>query len=253
MVTIECYGTSYPIEPGQSFTIGREADLVLDSGNPFLHRTFLTIENRSGLWWLNNVGSHLSATVSARSSGMEAWLSPGGCLPLVFPAVFVCATAGDMTYDFQVFCDDAPFQSIAFEATSDDDGVTIGSVSLTNDQRLLIVALSENVLRNFDRGAGSVPTSMAAADRLGWAITKFNRKLDNVCSKLEQLGVAGLHGGPTRLAVSRKARLVEYAVGAGIVTRADLALLPAETQPAPSDSDDQLWPGMDVTPWLRVG
>jgi len=253
MVTIECSGARYPIEVGRSFTIGREADLTLDAENPFLHRTFLTIDNRSGLWWLNNVGSRLSATVSARSSGMEAWLSPGGCLPLVFPTVFVCATAGDTTYDFEVYCDDAPFQSVAFEVFPEDADVTIGTVTLTNDQRLLIVALAENVLRNFDRGAGSVPTSVDAADRLGWTLTKFNRKLDNVCSKFEQLGVAGLHGGPTRLAVSRKARLVEYSVGAGIVTRTDLDLLPPEQPVTPTSQSDHLWPRMDATPWLRMG
>ena len=71
-----------------------------------------------------------------------------------------------------------------------------------------------------------MPQSGAAAQRLGWTITKFNRKLDNVCEKLSELGVRGLRGGATNLASSRKARLVEYAMAARVVTVDDLELLP---------------------------
>ena len=35
--------------------------------------------------------------------------------------------------------------------------------------------------------------------RLGWTLTKFNRKLDNVCQKLARHGVRGLHGSADRL------------------------------------------------------
>jgi len=238
MLSIEGLDQSYRAQPGQTFTIGREADLVLDATNPFLHRVFLSIDNHEGLWWLNNVGTRLSATVSARQRGIEAWLSPGGRLPLVFPAMMVCATAGDTTYEFQILCDDAPFQPVALDANFSSGNTTLGSVSLTQDQRLLIVALAENMLRNLDHGVGAVPTSQDAARRLGWAVTKFNRKLDNVCYKLEQLGVAGLHGGPTKLAISRKARLVEYCVGTSIVTRDDLQLLP----PLQNDTDGDYSP-----------
>ena len=70
------------------------------------------------------------------------------------------------------------------------------------------------------------PASNVVAARLGWTPTKFNRKLDNVCDKLTKLGVRGLHGDAARLATSRKARLVEYALATQLVTAADLALLP---------------------------
>ena len=106
-----------------------------------------------------------------------------------------------------------------------DGTVTIGRVQLTPDQKLLIIALCENVLRRGDRGAGHVPQSGAAAARLGWTVTKFNRKLDNVCQKLQRLGVRGLHGDADRLASNRRSRLVEYAVATRLVSRADLAML----------------------------
>ena len=43
-------------------------------------------------------------------------------------------------------------------------------------------------------GVADLPTNRHVADRLGWTITKFNRKLDTLCVKFEKLGVAGLRG-----------------------------------------------------------
>ncbi|MNL64390.1 hypothetical protein D3C87_1886000 [compost metagenome] len=74
-------------------------------------------------------------------------------------------------------------------------------------------------------GIGVIPTSGAAAKRLGWSITRFNRKLDNVCGKFDTLGVRGLRGDSHGYATNRRVRLVEYAIASHIVTRADLALL----------------------------
>jgi hypothetical protein len=56
-------------------------------------------------------------------------------------------------------------------------------------------------------------------------MTTFNRKLDNVCEKLDKIGVDGLRGGRGRLATNRRARLVEYAVATRLVSVDDLALL----------------------------
>ena len=58
-----------------------------------------------------------------------------------------------------------------------------------------VKALAEPVLRREGTGMSELPTSAAAAHRLGWSITRFNRKLDNVCDKLDQLGVSGMRAG----------------------------------------------------------
>ena len=63
---------------------------------------------------------------------------------------------------------------------------------------------------------------------LGWALTRFTRKLDNVCDKFDRIGVDGLRGGSDGYAVNRRVRLVEYAVTSLLVTAADLPLLDAE-------------------------
>ncbi len=224
---IDFCGELYEVPEGGSRVLGRDADVVIDD-NPFLHRHFLRVAWREQLWWLDNVGAQLSATVADSGRSFQAWLSPGASLPLVFPETTVWFSAGPTTYDFDIRLVEAPLQPVTAPSLDLDSGATtIGQCTLTPEQLLLVVALCEPVLRRGERGAGSVPASGVAAERLGWSITKFNRKLDNVCDKLDAFGVRGLHGGPTRLASSRKARLVEYAVSTRLVTAAHLALLEA--------------------------
>jgi hypothetical protein len=103
--------------------------------------------------------------------------------------------------------------------------VTVGRVSFTADQKLLMVALCESSLSRSSPGNSQIPSSAAAAARIGWTITRFNRKLDNVCQKLTDAGTRGLHGGIGKMASNRKSRLVEHALSTRLVTGHDLVLL----------------------------
>jgi hypothetical protein len=223
--TLEFAGEYHRLEPGRTFTVGREGDLELDD-NLFLHRHFLRVEHVSGLWWLANIGSRLSATVTDSEGRVQAWLAPGARLPLVFRATTVVFSAGPTTYELTVHADEPAFREVPRPAA--DEGLsTIGAVPLTESQKLLIVALAEPVLRRDGTGMSELPTSAKAAERLGWTLTRFNRKLDNVCDKLDRLGVPGMRGGVRQFATNRRARLVEHAIAARLVTRDDLALLDA--------------------------
>jgi len=237
-LTVDYCGETYPIEMGGTFVVGREGDLVIDE-NPFLHRHFLRIDERQGLWWLSNVGSRLTATVADEQGTVQAWLAPGARMPLVFDRTFVWFTAGPTTYEFELLLADAPFVTLTQPADLS-GSTTIGRMTFTPEQRLLIVALCEPALRLEGRGAAALPSSAQAAQRLGWRLTKFNRKLDNVCEKLTAGGIRGLHGGPARLATSRRARLVEYALAARVVDRRDLALLDLPRQVAPAEPNDAI-------------
>ncbi|AXK45595.1 hypothetical protein [Brachybacterium saurashtrense] len=226
-ISVEFCGEWLRVEDGEELTIGREADLVIDEDNPFLHRRFLTIVQVESMWWLVNIGSRLSATITDGSGSMQAWLAPGARIPLVFDVTKVVFTAGPTTYDLEVHAESPEFARIA----GPDDPVgetTMGSVQLTESQKLLILALAEPMLVREGSGMSAVPTSAQAAQRLGWQLTKFNRKLDNVCDKLDRLGVRGLRGGPGKLASNRRARLVEHAVFSRLVTTEDLPLLDQE-------------------------
>ncbi len=222
-LAVSFVGEWYEVSPQAVFTIGREGDLEIDD-NPYLHRRFMEIQQIDGLWWLTNVGSMISATVADASGGMQAWVSPGSRIPLVFGQLNVVFTAGPTTYEFSVHLRNPSYlqQSTGNEAVGE---TTIGPVVFTPSQKALIVALAEPILRRGGTGFSTVPSSASAAQRLGWPLTRFNRKLDNVCDKLDRVGVAGLRGGGGKLATNRRTRLVEHAVTSHLVTPDDLPLL----------------------------
>ena len=229
---VEYVGEWYDVSEDAPFMIGREADLSIDD-NPYLHRHFLSLYSEHGMWWVANVGTLLTATVTDASGTVQAWLAPGARLPIVFQKLNVMFSAGSTTYDFMVHSEGNVYETSSV-MTREAGSTTVLPVTLTSSQKLLIVALAEGVLTERIAGRGSIPTSAEAAERLGWNLTKFNRKLDNVCDKLDKLGVAGLRGGPGKLATGRRARLVEYAVTTHLVSVEDLPLLDA---PQESDSD----------------
>lgn len=222
-LSVEFCGESLTVVDGASFTIGREGDLAVDD-NQFLHRRFLVLHQQGDIWAISNVGGQLTATVSDEGGHMEAFLAPGAWLPLVFDTTHVSFTAGPTSYAFSIVNSDPPFATTPV-SVNDAGDTTIGATHLTPDQRRLIVALAEPRLRGDGRASVVLPSSADAAARLGWTITRFNRKLDNVCQKLQRLGVRGLHGDADRLASNRRSRLVEYAVATRLVSRADLAML----------------------------
>lgn len=230
-VTVDFVGERHRVEEGQWLTIGRDADVSVDD-NLYLHRRFLQVGCVDGLAWIVNVGEQLSATVADGDGRVQAWLAPGARLPIVFEDTIVRFTAGPTSYELSVHVEAAPFAA-PLPMSSDSGDTTIGVVPLTADQRLLIVALAEPLLLQHGRGSAAVPSSAEAAARLGWALTKFNRKLDNVCQKLTKAGVRGLHGSPGDLASNRRARLVDYAVATRLVTHGDLANLDAVASTVP--------------------
>lgn len=236
--TIEFCGqvTAVAHEP---FTIGRDADYVIEDDNRFLHRHFLSLTAQQGIWLLTNVGGQLTATVSDTAGRLEAFLAPGAVLPLVFDETLVRFTAGPTTYEFTIGLPDPAFMASEVDENESGD-TTIGRVTMTPDQLRLILALAEPALIGSGRAGSAMPTNGEAAERLGWKVTKLNRKLDNVCQKLAAQGVRGLHGEPGRLASNRRARLVEYALAVRLITRDDLPLLDADLGDSGDDDiDDQ--------------
>lgn len=221
---LEFCGEWFPITPEEPFYIGRESALEIDD-NPYLHRRFLRIARIDDLWWIENVGSRLSATLADSDGNTQAWLAPGARLPLVYAATTILFTAGPTTYELTLVNPEPTFAPAKAEPVHVGE-TTIGPVSLTQSQHLLVLALAEPVLSG--RGSAAIPTSAQAAARLGWSLTKFNRKLDNVCDKLHRHGVRGLRGGPQQLAVNRRARLVEHAVACRIVSADQLPALDEE-------------------------
>lgn len=226
-LAVEFCGERFAVSPGMTFGVGRDADLSIDD-NPFLHRRFLQLVSDGQLWWLENVGGRLSATVCDNSGGAQSWLPPGAHLPLVFGVTTVIFTAGPTSYEFAIHLDNPAYRSSAGPDLPAGE-TTVGVLAWTTSQKQLIVALAEPMLRREGSGLSEIPSSADAANRLGWTITRFNRKLDNVCDKLDKLGVRGMRGGPLVHATNRRSRLVEYAVSSRLITPDDLPLLAPES------------------------
>ena len=223
---IDYCGEIYEVRADQEFLIGREADLCIDD-NPYLHRRLVRISCHDGLWWLDNIGSRIAVTVADASGSMQARVGPGARIPLVFESAVVVFAAGPTTYEFSITVHGTTFRSYAAPA-ADTGEATVGEARFTPSQYLLILALCEPWLTQAGSGATDIPRNAEAAARLGWPITRFNRKLDNVADKLDRMGVPGMRGRPGSLATHRRVRLVEYAVAARLVSSSDLYLLDDE-------------------------
>ncbi len=224
-LSLDFGGEWYYPEPSTSFTIGRDADLVIDD-NPYLHRRLATITHEAGVWWLANSGATTGLSLSAGSGEYQAWVGPGVRVPLVFGRLTVVFTAGAYTYELVIHVPQPAWHEFASRNEAPVGGeATRGHAELTESQRLLVIALAEPLLKEPGAGVSSIPSSTRAAERLGWPLTTFNRKLDAVCDKLDRFGVPGLRGEPGNVAINRKARLVEHAVLARVVTAEDLRLL----------------------------
>ncbi|WP_202616210.1 MULTISPECIES: hypothetical protein [unclassified Actinomyces] len=229
-LVVDFSGEVYRVGTEETFVIGRGGDLDIDD-NPYLHRRFLVLRHDSGLWWIANEGSHLSATLTDGDGLVQSRLAPGASMPLVFSRVILTFSAGPTTYEIDLITAEAG-RFTGIDGTRESRGqTTIGATPMTRSQRLLVLALAEPVLKRAGTGSAEIPSSASAAARLGWSLTKFNRKLDNVCEKLDRVGVRGLRGGRAGgVASNRRAALVEHAVSTLMVTAEDLPLLDEEYQ-----------------------
>lgn len=221
-LVVEFLGEEYPVARGQSLTFGRAADLVVDD-NRHLHRRLGQFDYAEGMWWIHNIGSTLVIEVVDRNSPSRLSLAPGATMALVFEEALLRFQAGPTSYELSVDVPLSPPEAVPGAEGEGTPTVTGSELSFTPDQLRCVLALAEP--RLLDPSVLDLPTNRAAATRLNWKLTKFNRKLDNVCTKVGRAGVPGLHGGAGALATRRRERLVEFAVASNLVSVDDLGLL----------------------------
>jgi hypothetical protein len=202
-----------------SLTFGRSADLVIDQ-NPFLHRVVGRFVHREGIWWLQNHCRRASLEVED-AAGTRGTISPSGQFPLAPSEAAVRFGAGPTNYELVCRVEGRSEPHWSLGASADTATVDFGLVPLTENQHRLLVALCAPRLT----GREHIPPSHSAASSLGWTITKFNRQLDHLCTKLRRAGVRGLRGDPASRALDRRAALVEHALANGLVTEGDLGLV----------------------------
>jgi hypothetical protein len=233
-LTVDFVGERHVVDAGTAFTFGRAADLVIDEDNLYLHRVVGRFVWHDGLWWIENLGQRIELDVEsdtgvrARLPARETAAAPVAA-PLVGSRSAVRFAVGVHRYELDAFHGSAllpasgPLGPPGLSAPTGRETSQFGRVELTGDERALLAALAEPALRDLaTAGADRLPANRELAARLGWSLTKFNRKLDYLCVRLTKAGVRGLQGGRGAEAVNRRWRLVEHAVSARLVTAEDL-------------------------------
>jgi hypothetical protein len=211
------------VNPGRALSFGRDADLVIDAENPYLHRVLGVFVHLDGVWWLQNVGRSISLVIADPAGVARGEIPSGQQAAMVQRELDVRFVAGRCHYELA--CRLAADLPLRVEAAPATDTIQFGAVELNSEQRLLVVAMAEPLLRCDPAWPASMPPNREVARRLGWTLTKFNRKLDYLCGRLSDAGVSGLQGGMTEHASNRRLRLVEHLVDVGAISAADLALL----------------------------
>jgi hypothetical protein len=228
---VEYCGEVRAVETSDELTFGRAGDLRIDD-NRHLHRVLGRLWARGEQWWLTNEGSSISIQIADADSRSNVVLAPGSEIALSFPNSIVRFRAGITDYELALSVPDREDEEEDDEGEDpwDDeftDTIALGDIVLTDEQRLLLLALAEPTLRD-PHVKQDLPANRAVARRLGWSITKFNRKLDNLCNRFAKLGVGGLRGSIDQLATDRRRRLVDHAIDSGLITAAQLDRLPPE-------------------------
>ena len=223
---VDFCGEEYDLAPDKSLTFGREADLEIDD-NPYLHRVLGCFEHSDGHWWLANLGASTPLGIADLQGATAATVAPGSRVAISFGDFSVNFSAGPHRYELLGSMDDDD-SSTASEQHADLNGARTlewGLVSLNDEQRLLLLALCEPYLRAEASEDGALPASRACAQRLGWTISKFNRKLDHLCQKISRTGVSGLYGAEGLQATNRRQMLADHAVRVGLVNASELPVL----------------------------
>jgi len=220
-------GQEMTLEPGSDLTFGRDADLVIDN-NEYLHRQLGLFSFHEGAWHLHNIGSAISIEVLDSDSANHLSVTPGTAVRLPFGEGLLQFKAGRAQYQLEIRTNRITPAARASHPQGPGATMTpLSGLELTDEQRLLLVALAE--MRLLDRGAPltAIPTNQAIVARLGWSRTKYNRKLDRLCESFANSGVPGLVGSLSSKASHRRVRLVEYVLNTRIITEEDLSLLDA--------------------------
>lgn len=217
---------------------GTVADLRLADDNRFVHRRFVRVWcDDTGHWHLSNEGTRLVARNCDDDSPAEKVIAPGRDEPITYLRSTLRVRAAQHDYSVALeFAAEPPsdaawFTDHGFPGPAGlDDAATLTrsvpahNVNVHGDHLRLVLALAEARL-NDRHSPVKVPTRAQLAHRFGWTVKAVDRKLDKVCQRFANAGVAGLQGEIGLNATDRMTNLVTFVVDAGIVRHSDLAHL----------------------------
>jgi hypothetical protein len=210
---------------GTAMTFGRTGDLIIDPDNRYLHRSLGTVSEVGGSWRLANVGSRVVLHVRKPTSPRVVELDPEAETELPSGISVVSFAAGRATY---AVCIEVPGASSSERPAPEPASGLLtalpgAGVALTPAQKLLLVVMCEPKLRALGRSDWTVPGNEELARRLLISPKTVEKHVAEVCRRLADDGVLGLHAQAGQPVAERRRILVEAAVGSQLVTLADLA------------------------------
>ena len=207
------------VTPQESCTFGRAADLVIDPSNRLLHRVLGRFYVQDRQWWLANEGRSTPLVITDEDSASYTRVVASTSTPVPFQRCAVSFSVGRANYRIGV--ENAGLEASvpggALAINLAEPTLTTGALVFNQEQFALLEALAQPRLDG-PITAADLPSNRALAADLGWTITKFNRKLDNLCTKLTKAGVVGLQGSVAEVAHDRRLVLANFVVEHGIVT-----------------------------------
>lgn len=216
-------GTVVPLTKDRVTTVGRAGDLAF-RGNPYLNRHVVGVMWNHGRWWLQSVGAWTSVRYGTTANPLASVLVRGEPVILAGGDTHVVFAAGQTEYEVAIRI--PPVESPTLTLPRMHEGAeTIGPRALTLEQLQMLVAFAEPILVRTCVGISEVATMRDVEDRLSWSTAKLRRKLDYLCQKLSEAGIAGLVSESGAPASHRRLRLIEWALSTGVIDRDGLRLL----------------------------
>lgn len=209
------------VAPGETCTFGRAGDIEIDSANRLLHRVLGRFFDQDGQWWLTNEGRSVAIVMTDLNTASYTRIVAGASTPLPFRKASLSFTAGRANYRMIVQNDAIDPDMVStdlFDLPVAETTLTTGTLVFNAEQFELLQALAAARLDG-PIAAADLPANRELAHQLGWTLSKFTRKLDNLCTKLTRAGVEGLQGSVADVATDRRVQLANFVVEQGIVTR----------------------------------
>ena len=213
----------FEVVEGEAFTFGRsqQTTLCLDPSDLGISRVAGSVEAEGGVWWLVNKSGVRPLEV-VDDVGIRTVLPPGRRIAVTAPITVVVEGATRrhaFTVDLPEGAHDGggPFPTGQVEGNPTQ---AASEVSITPADKLALVALFSGYLEAFPRYDPHPKSYADAAARLDWPRTTLVKRVEYLRTRLTNAGV------PNLLGENALSYLAEWALATGLISRADLALLP---------------------------
>ena len=182
-------GNRVILEAGQEAIIGRAGTFPIGTDDAFLHRNLFQFWHGGLGWMIANRGSHIPLDIEPRGSRSltRIHLGPGAVTVMPAGPSAITFTTPERQYEIHI---DIPSTGIARPSTinTTEGDITHARHIPNEEQRIILEALAEPLLKNPGANDGDLPSIRELAEQLNWTEKKTNQKIDRLCQRLAQDG-----------------------------------------------------------------